>query len=78
MVDIEQDIVTPVNNPPVSLWGAARCERSRRKARQENQKLSHFFNSLTKTEANGQIECPQTGAARLAGFSSDCSAFAII
>jgi hypothetical protein len=76
MVNIKQDIVTPVNNPPVSLWGTARCERSRRQARQQNQKLSHFFNSLTKAEVNGQVECPQTGAARLTQFSSDYSTFA--
>jgi hypothetical protein len=56
MVDIEQDIVTPINNPPVSLWGAVGCERSRWQTRQENQERTHFFNSLTTTEVNEQAE----------------------
>lgn len=76
VVNIKQDVVAPVNNPPVSLGDAVRCQRGRRQARQENQELSHFFNTLNEHEVNGQCEPLQTGAAHLARSSSDCSTLA--
>ena len=35
VVNIKQDVVAPVNNPPVSLGDAVRCQRARRQACQE-------------------------------------------
>ena len=66
VVNIKQDVVAPVNNPPVRLGGTARCERGRRQACQENQELSHFFKTLNEPEVTGQFEPLQTGAAHLA------------